>query len=886
MGGACFSSNVVVLLATPGHQKAPTTTAFGTPTLAADNLEDAPCQCAEPEPSTATAEDKHRALLHLDVPGWTALLDKLEGVFGRKRCDIAATEHRAITLQHLQSLLKFAQENCHEWWDTRSLAVVSPSTVNLYQLADWCIRPATARDKCSMAELLVETTSPPTWYLSHWWGEPLQDFYACVEAHTKIRQLPPTAAYWVCAHANRQWELNEELTKDPSQSSFYKAMVESEGILLLLDKNGTPFTRIWCAYEAYVGLVQSERDQGQGRLLFDIATSKDSQAFLVTDGPTAAEDSCFMSRMTGLQEAIAANGGDQYRQIPEEVLAGTPKERIGGQLKTLREMAFPDEVMQLGFNVDVEKAAATCEDDRRHILNKINGRAVEDLDEPIVEACPAYKAVGQRIGGLMARTMWVKAAACRKTRSLGLPAALAADQECRELTFDFTSVRGAELCTNLILDLGRGLHKNLKVLQVVLNFCHGSSPWATKADADAACQRRSRALQGFLQQAPNLEVLSLDFYWWMGLVGDRELAALGQALMQLPKLRELSLKLIAKSVTESGLAAFALCLRKVTTLEELNLFFQESRGLGKGVIALGQTIRELRGLRKLGLSFDACAFDHEGVAALTAGVNSASQLQEVHLSFAGCRVHGTPSAYLTASVSVLAGEESIRLKLLELTAQVVREGEASFSRGEAALDALEPTFAQEALQRISSEIKEEEDLGESADRQERPLGFSAYWYCPRGPWLACLSVALSQCPSLSDFTLFCMFRQLDDKGLRLLSQAACGLKELQALNLHFLGQRISEREAGLLILQVAKLQRLSEVRLIFEVSKGLQDLALSRMEELGFRARKFRELVKEELQQMREQELLNDTKAQENLEYLQMVLGGENAIHSGANSEL
>lgn len=41
-------------------------------------------------------------------------------------------------------------------------------------------------------------------FVSHWWGEPVVQFTACVEKHSHHRKLSPTVAYWVCAYANNQ----------------------------------------------------------------------------------------------------------------------------------------------------------------------------------------------------------------------------------------------------------------------------------------------------------------------------------------------------------------------------------------------------------------------------------------------------------------------------------------------------------------------------------------------------------------------------------------------------------------------------------------------------------------------------------------------------------
>ena len=45
--------------------------------------------------------------------------------------------------------------------------------------------------------------------------------------------------------SNNQWNLAAEINPDPKQSSFYLAMALCDYVLIVLDENGTPFTRIW-----------------------------------------------------------------------------------------------------------------------------------------------------------------------------------------------------------------------------------------------------------------------------------------------------------------------------------------------------------------------------------------------------------------------------------------------------------------------------------------------------------------------------------------------------------------------------------------------------------------------------------------------------------------
>ena len=115
-------------------------------------------------------------------------------------------------------------------------------------MADWVILPATAAERigashgCSFVELVATKPQPSCWFVSHFWGEPVLDFIACVSRHAKLRELPREAAYWVCAYANNQWDLAEIDVSDPKLTPFYRAMQASDGVLLILDAKATPFT--------------------------------------------------------------------------------------------------------------------------------------------------------------------------------------------------------------------------------------------------------------------------------------------------------------------------------------------------------------------------------------------------------------------------------------------------------------------------------------------------------------------------------------------------------------------------------------------------------------------------------------------------------------------
>ena len=99
-----------------------------------------------------------------------------------------------------------------------------------------------------LAPIKIPSKTQKHRFVSHWWGEPVLDFIKCVEEHARVRELGEDATYWVCAYANNQHELGQDIGSDPRDSSFYKALLLCEGVLVVLDARATPFTRIWCAY--------------------------------------------------------------------------------------------------------------------------------------------------------------------------------------------------------------------------------------------------------------------------------------------------------------------------------------------------------------------------------------------------------------------------------------------------------------------------------------------------------------------------------------------------------------------------------------------------------------------------------------------------------------
>eukprot|EP00658_Telonema_sp_P-2_P041798 TRINITY_DN29930_c0_g1_i1.p1 TRINITY_DN29930_c0_g1~~TRINITY_DN29930_c0_g1_i1.p1 ORF type:complete len:211 (-),score=55.63 TRINITY_DN29930_c0_g1_i1:9-641(-) len=111
-------------------------------------------------------------------------------------CIIDDTADRAMSLGQLERVLAHALGRVEgeerivvHGADGAEFEVTDPEQVNLYALAEFVIRPATAASTCSMVELMAAGPQRPDYFVSHWWGEPLIYFFACLQQHTLDRGL-------------------------------------------------------------------------------------------------------------------------------------------------------------------------------------------------------------------------------------------------------------------------------------------------------------------------------------------------------------------------------------------------------------------------------------------------------------------------------------------------------------------------------------------------------------------------------------------------------------------------------------------------------------------------------------------------------------------------
>jgi len=243
-------------------------------------------------------------------------------------------------------------------WVDRNGVKLRPETVDLYAVVKYIIKPATKINRKSFVETVATGPQPPKWFISHWWGEPVSSFIACVEQHLNDHGLTEDTPYWVCAYANRQYCLEEDVTSDPNLSSFKRAIDSSYGkVLSIVDKNGETFKRAWCCLEIYLAL--------HGRY----------------EMYTKPEKIVHASSAKILQERM--NNGDNFDKIFEG-LPPVPCRAVGithgasegadhgwNSLKATREQSFPFELGLKALEFSIQDCKATKESDKTHIIKYI-----------------------------------------------------------------------------------------------------------------------------------------------------------------------------------------------------------------------------------------------------------------------------------------------------------------------------------------------------------------------------------------------------------------------------------------------------------------------------------------------------------------------------------
>ncbi|CAE8590482.1 unnamed protein product [Polarella glacialis] len=525
---------------------------------------------------------------------------------------IPKTEERGISHEQLVHVKIFAETHCHSWHDIKKAqGKLNIATLNLHHLAPWCIKPATNERNCAMVELFSASPRTPKWFCTHWWGEPIQDFVACIDRHCAARQLcRQKTLYWICAYANRQHALGEELVRDPKKTSFYKAMCLADGLLLILDNIGpaTPFQRVWCAYELFMALIDEDREKPP--LLLDTVAHTQAGTYVLTDGLTDAE--------AEVRDAGFPASADSF--------------------KSLRELCFHIEVMKTGMDLRLQDAKATREEDHRHILNSLAGKQQHELDDEPDSEHENYTKVNAQLGSRFALACFGPAVMKGSARRLGVARALQADRWRRQLVLDVNKLP-KEPDSNLVA-MADKLPINLQQLQLDFEDCSQISDAGVAALAD--------------KLPISLQMLEVNFSQ-CSRISDAGVAALAEKLPISLQQHHLNFSGCSQ-ISDAGVAAMAEKLP--ISLQKLQLDFEECSQISDaGAAALADKLPI--SLQQLQLDFEDCTqISDAGVAALAEKLPTSLQL--LSLNFYMClRISD-------AGVAALANKLPVSLEQVKL----------------------------------------------------------------------------------------------------------------------------------------------------------------------------------------------------------------------------
>jgi len=240
---------------------------------------------------------------------------------------------------------------------------VTWETLTMHEVHQYFTRPLTEKLSCSFAELVAKSAEcPPSWCVSHWWGERFEDVLALLNHHAKCRELTGSALYWIsslsisereAAHAAAQ--LSE--TGDPTALPIAKALRANgcAGMVTLAGPTSAALSRSWVALEGYLAA------RGRGR-------SMDVCAMVAPQSQRHSGDGTFVDRGPVLLMDL---GGGRRREV-----SGTAHG------------IFPHEVAKLGATMSLAETKTTSEEDRRTLLH-ILARSRDWTTKP-PHACKGY----------------------------------------------------------------------------------------------------------------------------------------------------------------------------------------------------------------------------------------------------------------------------------------------------------------------------------------------------------------------------------------------------------------------------------------------------------------------------------------------------------------
>jgi hypothetical protein len=380
-------------------------------------------------------------------------------------------ENRGVTYAQMSRLCAYAGTRMKDW---------KVSTLTHCSIDTWVARPVTNENNSALMEHLALKKQPPSWFISHFWGQPTADFLECVITYLNVRRVGSDTCLWVCAYAYRPHGLHNELDGAATRGRFLKAMQQARfRVLLVLDAMadstgpGTPFARLWCAFECSMCLEQACPP-------LDVAAFHQGKVEIVT------------------KDLL------KHEIVMDDYFLGN-----GTAAKITREKTFPMSVVEAALSVNIKTAQATLPGDRHRVLNSILDRPTNS--EP-PEEHPKYDEINKRLRSLFALTFFHRALKEKK------PPAEAARKRLERLLCTISeAIRGDEWRKSLSISVAgclfsedptaevvtRALPPNL--VDLTLDLRHTG---ATDANLETIGARLPRGLQVFALNLSGCDLIS------------------------------------------------------------------------------------------------------------------------------------------------------------------------------------------------------------------------------------------------------------------------------------------------------------------------------------------------------------------------------------------
>jgi len=364
-------------------------------------------------------------------------------------------QNRGITIRQLRGVWANIDRRCvqEEWVDFEG-NLLSPKDVTLYDVNKYVIMPFTVTSQESFVSSLPSTAGaqPPRWFVSHWWGEAVFDFISCIEQHARDfgqnrydetdkrgGGMNMDTPIWICAYANDQWHLSGDITDDPKESGFSKAMVVAKNrTITILDEKGVVYSRIWCVYELFSTIVNTDEENDGLWVVYTAHqhTYKDPSSYK-----------------------------EQKRDALGIIPGGATND--GGPNRTAaRERSFPFHLITKSLDIQVEVAEASLKEDKNHILNAIVGRCGIALNETPLNNHEMYDELNDAVKASFASSPANLQAASKKSDDVWmkfLHALSKGKKKIEEMAFYFdedgwgglTSEHATQLIAHLPLTIGQ-----------------------------------------------------------------------------------------------------------------------------------------------------------------------------------------------------------------------------------------------------------------------------------------------------------------------------------------------------------------------------------------------------------------------------------------------